>query len=811
MDIVSRGKLAQGVSVAQTVQQLGRQFKLNQQQAARLLKTGAILKKNVEAGKAKAYCENFLRLGLVTGISASKPLNTPTTQPRSSAKTTTSDSIKPQRPATAGIDRAFFERIFHANIPRTPTKTGYKIGLLSVAILSLLTPSVYVGIILSLIYGLFQYAMHLPQWLSQVSGGILKLMLVAIPPFAITVLTLFLLKPLFTKHPHWQGIELQRQQAPAFFDLVETMCQRIGVPAPTRICLDNQVNASAGSARRLLALLKGQVVLTIGLPLVAGMNTRQLSGILAHEFGHFAQPVAMIAYYLINSVNAWFADRAYHDDSWDERLEKWQDSSNSIGVAFIAIKFAWLGIQFTRFILKTLFLLNLRITHYMSRQMEYDADRYEALVAGSDQFRANSLHLRILSYAEHVVAQINQQAWNQNKLLKNIPGAIATQSMEFDHEIKQDIASGMSEETTDMWASHPADNDRAIHAENFDYPGLFQQDFAANKLFLNFSSLCNQITLHDYTEAGIENAAQLVVDNQQVLEIKEAQDEAEKSLSRYFNNSFSNRLMHLEKTKNSTLSHLDLQSSINWLRPQLVEYNQTQKNYDAIQQRYNSMCLGHIYIQNSIKIDPTDFYLNSRSTQQIEQLQRNEQAKIKQCQMLLEQVDNVFFQRLLLAIKCMNKKQQPLGIRLLKTLQAISRLKNHERKLAYRVYLLKSLLNNNDELLAQVQTAMEQNFTYCATELNALLSATAKIPDLTELAKNSSIKDFIILWTGSLPNDFKQLKPIAMILASNKALDAISYQYSWLFGELASLCEEQEKSMGIQPIKLLNFSHKDKQ
>ena len=170
--------------------------------------------------------------------------------------------------------------------------------------------------------------------------------------------------------------------------------------------------------------------------------------------------------------------------------------------------------------------------------MEYDADRYEALFAGSDQFRANSIHLRILSYAEHVVGQINQQAWNQNKLLKNIPDAITTQSKEFDKNIRQDIVSGMSEETTDVWASHPADNDRAIHAENFEYTGIYQEEFSATRFFINFSNLCNQVTLFDYREAGIENTQQLVVDNKQVLDIKEAQDEAEKALSRYFNNSF---------------------------------------------------------------------------------------------------------------------------------------------------------------------------------------------------------------------------------------------------------------------------------
>jgi Zn-dependent protease with chaperone function len=35
------------------------------------------------------------------------------------------------------------------------------------------------------------------------------------------------------------------------------------------------------------------LVLVIGLPLAAGMSMRQVAGVLAHEFGHFAQGAGM--------------------------------------------------------------------------------------------------------------------------------------------------------------------------------------------------------------------------------------------------------------------------------------------------------------------------------------------------------------------------------------------------------------------------------------------------------------------------------------------------------------------------------------
>jgi len=174
----------------------------------------------------------------------------------------------------ASVEKSFAEKVFHADIPRTPTKPGYKISLLSVAIINLLAPSIYIGIILFLLFSLYEYTTHIPQWLNQTSGAAIKLLLITIPPFSILVLVIF------PRIPHWHGIELQRQQAPVLFDLVDVMCRRMGVPAPVGIYVDNQVNASAGPAGGLTALLKGRVILTIGLPLVSAMNARQLTGIL---------------------------------------------------------------------------------------------------------------------------------------------------------------------------------------------------------------------------------------------------------------------------------------------------------------------------------------------------------------------------------------------------------------------------------------------------------------------------------------------------------------------------------------------------
>ena len=46
---------------------------------------------------------------------------------------------------------------------------------------------------------------------------------------------------------------------------------------------------SAAHRGGFLGLFGGQFVLTVGAPLAAGLSAAGFAGVLAHEFGHFAQ------------------------------------------------------------------------------------------------------------------------------------------------------------------------------------------------------------------------------------------------------------------------------------------------------------------------------------------------------------------------------------------------------------------------------------------------------------------------------------------------------------------------------------------
>src|SRR5207237_10899472 len=135
-----------------------------------------------------------------------------------------------------------------------------------------------------------------------------KMAIYCAPLFAGVVLVLFMIKPLFAPRArHAQPLALNPAAEPLLFAFISKVCETIGAPFPNRIDLDCHLNASAAFRRGAVSFLGNDLVLTIGLPLVAALSLREFAGVLAHEFGHFTQGFAMRLSYLIRSINAWFA------------------------------------------------------------------------------------------------------------------------------------------------------------------------------------------------------------------------------------------------------------------------------------------------------------------------------------------------------------------------------------------------------------------------------------------------------------------------------------------------------------------------
>src|SRR5262245_49474999 len=171
-------------------------------------------------------------------------------------------------------------------------------------------PCIYVALTASAVWGVYYFAAHhfvaiwnWPTGLSKFS--LLFKVICSVTPLLVGgVVAFFMVKPLFAgRGRRMQPLALNPEFEPRIHQFVPDVCSVVGSPAPRRIELNCEVNASAHFDRGLHGWLGNDLILTLGLPLVAGLNARELAGVIAHEFGHFRQGTGMRLSYLIRRVN----------------------------------------------------------------------------------------------------------------------------------------------------------------------------------------------------------------------------------------------------------------------------------------------------------------------------------------------------------------------------------------------------------------------------------------------------------------------------------------------------------------------------
>ncbi len=415
-----------------------------------------------------------------------------------------------------------------------PSKLGllYRAGLAVVAFAMVLLPAIYVGLIGLTAWGIYYHLRFHTGILEGGSGrGSIGLFILYLgPAVAGIILVFFMVKPFFARQAKGpEPLTLDPAKEPLLFAFVEKICGLVGAPVPSRIDVDCQVNASAGLRR---GLWSKDLVLTIGLPLASGMNMRQFAGVLAHEFGHFAQGAGMRLTYVIRKINFWFARVVYERDKWDVDLElSAKNADFRIGIVLHAARgCVWL----TRRILWALMSAGHAISCFMLRQMEYDADSYEAKLAGSDVFESTASRLQILNVAAQCAYGDVRQSWTSNRLPESLPVLINHRASSLPPDVREKLANSQPPKTG-WFDTHPCDVDRVNAARALNEPGVFRLDKPAAELFSNFNELSKAVTLHQYEKHfELEFTSQNLVATEEMLRESSETAAAEALVRKYY-------------------------------------------------------------------------------------------------------------------------------------------------------------------------------------------------------------------------------------------------------------------------------------
>ncbi|MBA4147761.1 MAG: M48 family metalloprotease [Verrucomicrobia bacterium] len=392
----------------------------------------------------------------------------------------------------------------------TPARVSffYQVGLLLVSCMMVLLPLVYVALVCLAGWGVYLYATHFSFLLTMgggFRGAILKLMIYGGPLFIGIILVLFMVKPLFARRPrHAQPMALNPAFQPTVYAFIGKICDLVGAPMPKRIDMDCELNASASFRRGMGSLFGNDLVLTIGLPLVAGLSVREFAGVIAHEFGHFTQGFGMRLSYIIRSVNMWFARVVYERDAFDVWLQETSEEAEDWRWA-ILVGCARIGVWCSRQILKLLMLTGHGVSCFLLRQMEYDADSYETKLSGSETFESTSRRMHVLNTLLKPTYDSMRASWNSGRELPNdLPALLLKQDQAMPIGKRTQVEDSIGLNTTGIFDTHPSAGDRIRCARQMNEPGIFHLDAPATILFQNFDIISQQVTqLHYSDDLGI--------------------------------------------------------------------------------------------------------------------------------------------------------------------------------------------------------------------------------------------------------------------------------------------------------------------
>ena len=393
-------------------------------------------------------------------------------------------------------------KAFQGDLPPNRIPVTYRLSILLVAVVMVVLPLVYIAFILLVGSGVVYHLTHHTGMFQVVRGKALILaFIVYLAPLVIGVIAvIFMFKPLFARRANIRrSRSLTPEGEPILFEFVERLATAVGAPKPKRIEVDSDVNASASFRRGWISmLLGGDLTLTIGVPLVAGLTTRQFAGVLAHEFGHFRQGAGMRVSYIVRTVSYWFTRVVYERDQWDVWLEDVTDDMDIriAWVFFVARGFVWLS----RRLLWVLMVIGHLVAGVLLRQMEFDADRQQTRLVGSDCFEGTMHRIHELSAASEKSLYDVVSFLRKGSLGDNLPKLVMFNATTMPAKVKSNLRKSVTEASGGLFDTHPSAKLRIASAHNERAEGVFQLDGPASDLFVHFDALCKNVTWDFYRD-----------------------------------------------------------------------------------------------------------------------------------------------------------------------------------------------------------------------------------------------------------------------------------------------------------------------
>ncbi|HYG76602.1 MAG TPA: M48 family metalloprotease [Planctomycetota bacterium] len=711
---------------------------------------------------------------------------------------------------------------FQGTIKPVPVNGLYLIGALISALTMCLLPLIYFSMIGYVAYFTYNWAANIGSVFSAAgrvrnAKAMVVVVFIAVAPVLLGImLVLFMLKPLVARRgKQMEPRKLNKAAEPFLFAFVEKICKAVGAPVPSEIHVDCEINASASFRRGMLGVFTNDLVLTIGLPLAGGLTMREFAGVLAHEFGHFSQPVGMRLTYFIRSMDAWFARLVFERDAFDYKLEEWLDRGSEAHFIFAIFGFfARLFVALTRGILWCLLMAGHAVSCFMLRQMEFDADRYEACLAGSEAFESTVRKLAVLNVANAMAQSSLSAAWDEGRLADDLPRLINSNIAKIPKKTHDALVQNLWSTDTGYFDTHPSDKDRLIAIKKEKSAPIFLVALPASDLFRDFKATARTVSM-DFYKAVLDE--QVKPENirpvEELIATEEASDAGYKVLCRYSQANllplrqlpFKETLLKPPADVNAQIASLT--AAREKMKAMAPAYREALKKWDEADTKALKASVAKMLVAFDVTINPKDYDLPDATAETVNTCRQKAREAMNDAARLMIEFENIAADRLHAALQLLLAPEMESKIPDLAKLreEAIDLLPLTE----FFGTLVPSVIEIRDEH-AELNTLLvdleenKSNEAYCNRILLACTNLHMKLQDMWHKLGNvvypfDHVKGVVTMREIALPvvpdeNDVGKMHYVAGSIQGR-----VFNVYFRLMGRLGVLAEKAEVAAGFAP------------
>lgn len=668
------------------------------------------------------------------------------------------------------------------------------IQLFWVEAISLLIPSCYIALVLTLFFSIVLFVAS-PMVDAIVSGEYLMATAWSSPVVLSLGLFFVLIKPLFGGFISHHGRVLKSHEAPDLMQLVFHLSKYLGVKPPKRIEINNETVMRVDAYAGINSLYRDDYKIIIGAPLLYGMDMKELTAMLTHELAHFRYKHKKISYYLINHVSEWLYSRAMGRDKRHQkllvRMQKESLSSLEYGELWCWRKVHRLQQSCFHF----LFRLHRKLTAWKCREIELMTDANAMNVVGSQAFESMLQQLRLIQSAQAVVSEQNKWAWKEGFLLDDYALAVA---MEAKKLTRKKLSKVQSEYQQSITYFCPSDADRLKQSKRMRRVGLMTLAEPALDLLNNGSELSKELTVLDYASSGINAPDRYCISSAAIRKLQQRKTKVDLLSDHYFDRRAHERILKFEPSEELQISSLDVQASIDFLQRIRVEDQKQQRVLQNLKKRIEKS-----FVVERLKASklPVKSYLKQEipSDKQAKAYLKYMRAQYEQAQHQVESVDQVFYQRAHGALGYMDIKLRNTINSSFHNLELYCQVRKQVASLKEAYLSLGFIVSGlHNGVSVRILRAGVEEKRLCWTRLQDLHRALKSRPIQVSLHKNSiHVLAYLEFKLGDLPGDSGNMTVEEVSDYIQNTLALLDFQYQKWLSQVAVVMTRFEKHLKV--------------